>query len=109
MTYSKSGAAERDAVFTTVEKPFGKVLWTCAVYEPPPRRGPPRAGAMASIRLELELTDANGLCAVDWTMRFTAASPLFPALLRRRMSEKAFAAMTDDRERQLAEFFAIAR
>jgi ribosome-associated toxin RatA of RatAB toxin-antitoxin module len=106
MIYSKSGVAEKDAVFTTLEKPFGKVLWTCVVYEPPYRVEYLLArGSMASIRLELELSDEGGRCAVDWTMRFTAASPLFAALLRRKMSEKAFTAMMMTRERQLAEYF----
>lgn len=107
MIYSKSGVAERDAVFTTLEKPFGKILWTCVVYEPPRRvEYLLTRGSMASIRLELALSDEGGKCAVDWTMRFTAASPLFAALLRRKMSEKAFADMTATRERQLAEYFA---
>jgi hypothetical protein len=107
MVYSKSGVAERDAVFTTVEKPFGKVLWTCLVFEPPRRIEYLLArGSMASIRLELALDEEGGRTAVDWTMRFTAASPLFARLLRRKMSEAAFSGMMRARERQLAEYFA---
>ena len=107
MVYSKSGVAERDAVFTTVEKPFGRVLWTCAVFEPPRRiEYLLTRGTMASIRLELELAEEAGRTWLDWTMRFTATSRLAAVLLERRMSEKAFAAMVRDRERQLREFFA---
>jgi hypothetical protein len=106
MVYSESGVAERDAVFSTVEKPFGKVLWTCVVFEPPRRiEYLLTRGSMASIRLELELADEEGGCVLDWTMRFTATSPLFAALLRRKMSEGAFSAMMATRKRQLEEYF----
>jgi hypothetical protein len=110
MIYSKSGVAEKDAVFTTLERPFGKVLWTCVVYEPPYRvEYLLTLGSMASIRLELALSDEGGRCAVDWTMRFTAASRFSAALLGRKMSERAFAAMMTTRERQLAEYFSLQR
>jgi hypothetical protein len=110
MVYSGSGVAEKDAVFTTVERPFGNVLWTCAVYEPPRRiEYLITQGSRASIRLELALNEEGGRTALDWTMRFTAASPFLAALLRRKMSEKAFAAMVRERERQLAEYFAARR
>jgi len=106
MVYSKSGVAEKDAVFTTLEKPFGRVLWTCVDYAPPNRIDYLLTfGTKASIRLELELTEVEGGCDFSWTMRFTAASRLMAALLRRRMSEKSFADMAADRERQLAEYF----
>jgi hypothetical protein len=39
-------------------------------------------------------------------MRVTAASPLFAAALRRKMSEERFAGMIRARERQLEEHFA---
>jgi hypothetical protein len=110
MIYSESGVAEKDAVFTTVERPFGKLLWTCVVYEPPRRvEYLMTRGSMASIRLELELAEEGGRTALDWTMRFTASSPLFATLLRRRMSERAFAGMMRARDRQFAEYFAARR
>jgi hypothetical protein len=110
MIYSKTGVAEKDAVFTTVERPFGKLLWTCAVYEPPRRiEYLMTLGSMASIRLELELTEEGGRTALDWTMRFTASTPLFAALLRRKMSERAFAEMVRARDGQFAEYFAARR
>lgn len=110
MVYSESGVAEKDAVFTTVERPFGKILWTCALYEPPRRiEYLLTRGAIASIRLELELTEEGGRTAIDWTMRYTAASPRIATFLRKKMSEKAFASMMRTRERQLAEYFAARR
>lgn len=106
MIYSESGVAEKDAMFTTVEKPFGKVLWTCIHYEPPKRVDYLLAfGTKAAIRLELELTDGDAGCEITWTMRFTAASRFLGSLLSRHMSETAFLKMIKRRERQLAEFF----
>jgi hypothetical protein len=110
MIYSDSGVAEKDAVFTTLERPFGKLLWTCALYEPPRRiEYIMTLGSKASIRLELALTEEGGRTALDWTMRFTAASSFFAALLRRKMSERAFSDMVRARERQFAEYFAARR
>jgi len=106
MIYSESGVAEKDALFTTVEKPFGKMLWTCVEYDPPSRIDYLLTlGSKVSIRLELALSGEGGACELSWTMRFTVASRLLAALLRRRMSERAFAKMVGDRERQLAEYF----
>jgi hypothetical protein len=110
MIYSESGVAEKDAVFTTLERPFGKLLWTCALYEPPRRiEYLMTLGSKASIRLELGLSEEGGGTALDWTMRFTAASSLFAALLRRKMSEEGFSGMMRARERQFAEYFAARR
>jgi hypothetical protein len=107
MVWSKSGVAEKGAVFTTVEKPFLKMLWTCSVYEPPKRiEYVFTHGSKISIILEGDLKDVGEGCELLWTMTFTAASPFFARLLKRRMSEKTFDAMMEARKRQFAEYFA---
>ena len=80
--------------------------WSCVDYDPPTRIDFLLTfGAKACVRLELELADDGDGCDFSWTMRFTAASRLMSALLRRRMSEKSFADMAADRKRQLADYF----
>jgi len=110
MIYSKSGVAELEAMFTTGMMPMGKELWTCTLYESPRRiEYLVTHGSRAAFKLELALSEEGGRTALDWTMRFTAASPLFAAILRRKMSEKAFAAMVRDRDRQFADYFRARR
>jgi hypothetical protein len=94
MINSKSGVAELEAMFTTGMMPMGKELWTCTLYEPPSRiEYLVTHGSKAAFKLELALSEEGGRTALDWTMRFTAASPFFGRLLRRKMSERAFADM----------------
>ncbi len=110
MIYSKSGVAEKDAMFTTGMLPLGRELWTCTLYESPSRiEYLVTHGSKAAFKLELALSEEGGRTVLDWTMRFTAASPRIGSLLRRKMSERAFASMMASRERQFEEYFSARR
>jgi hypothetical protein len=104
MVYSKSGLAEKDAVFRTSERPF-PALWTCIVYEPNRRiEYLVTMRSSAALRLEIALAGEGGRTAVTWTWRITAASTLALRLMRRRFSEEAFAAMMGAREKELSAY-----
>jgi hypothetical protein len=83
------------------------MLWTCILHEPPWRVAYLLTfKASASILLDVELADReDGRCELSWMMSFTTRSKAMGFLLRKRMSEEAFARMIRSREEQLAEFF----
>jgi hypothetical protein len=106
MAYSRTGVAERDAVFFTREAPGKKATWTTIAYEPPRSIEYLIAlGADAVVRLEIGLEPKGaGTTAVTWTMRFTACSAMGKAVVRRRYSEEKFAEMIEARERELSSY-----
>jgi hypothetical protein len=107
MVYSRSGVAEREAMFLTRMMPFGKELWTCTLYEPPRRiEYLLTHGSKIAMKLELELTEEDGKAALDWTMRFTAVGGFWGRMLRARYEGEGFDAMMRQREGELAEYFA---
>ena len=108
MVYSQSGFAEKGAVFTTKSKPFGKMLWTCTVFEPPKRIEYLRTlGSGISVLLEIELTTTKDGCDVTWTSKSTIAPSLSGWLLRKKMTEKNFNSMMKLRKEQLLTFFSL--
>ena len=107
MVYSKSGFAEREAMFTTRMMPIGKEFWTCVLYEPPRRiEYLFTHGSKVAVKLELALSEEGGKTALDWTMRYTAAGRFWGRMLRARYGGEGFDAMMLSRERQLEEHFA---
>ena len=109
MVHSKSGVAERDAVFHT-RMIFGKkAVWCCITYEPP------RlieylfvVGKSGVVRLSIRLDESSdGSTRVAWAMRFTLSS-LMSRFVAKITSHEGYEAMIATRRLQLEEYFAKA-
>lgn len=102
MVHSRSGVAEKGAVFATTIKPFGKMLWTCTCYEPPKRIEYLRTiGSDVSALLEIELSPKIAGCDVTWTMKSTIKSSFRGRIIGKQMAESNFHAMISRIEKQL--------
>lgn len=111
MFYSQSGAAEKDAVFHTTERPGVILVWTVVTYEPDTFiEYLMTSGTRGVIRLSIALEQGPGRKThVTWRMLFTSTSALAAGLFRRLFSEEGFAKMIDDRKKQLDHFLATGK
>lgn len=107
MVYSKSGTAERDAVFRTRMMPGRKALWYCVTYEPPRLIEYVFAiGLGGIVRMSIRLdAAAAGSTRVTWAMRFTMTR-LMARLASKVTSPAGYDAMMEARRRQLEAHFA---
>jgi hypothetical protein len=105
MLYSKSGVAERDAIFATRMMPGRKALWCCVAYEPPRLvEYVFSVGLGGIVRLSISLDEAiPGSTRVTWAMRFTMR-PLMARLTAKVTSAEGYAAMIDGRRRLLEDY-----
>jgi hypothetical protein len=106
MHWSRSGVAEKDAVFSTREAPLVRAVWTTITYQPDSFIeylvvAPGNVVMRLSIRLSE--TGAGGV-GVEWTMLFTTLSRLGARLAGRRFSQAGFDAMMRDREREISTY-----
>ncbi len=103
MHYSRSGVAEKDAVFTTREGPGQRATWTTITYEPD------RlieylivSGRNAVVRLSVSLERKDGgSTEITWRMLFTSTSGPGRRILRRRFSVEGFTKMLRSRKSEL--------
>jgi hypothetical protein len=109
MVHSKSGVAERDAIFVTPQKMHKKVVWTAITWEPS------RLveyllvmGTDAVVRVSISLEELgkgpSATTKIAWRMLFTAASPLARIGLRSDFTEEKFQAMLGKRKRELTHY-----
>jgi Polyketide cyclase / dehydrase and lipid transport len=106
MVFSKSGVAEKGAVFATKVRPFGRMLWTCTAYDPPRRIEYLRTlGSRLSILLELELKPTEVGCEFVWTMKSTYRPFSFGPYRRMRVTEGDFEELINAKERELSDYF----
>jgi hypothetical protein len=106
MAYSKSGAAEMNAIFYTREMHSLRVVWTLITFEPDSRiEYLLVAGQHSVVRLSLGLSEpAAGKTEIDWQMLFTATSALGRKLLSAAFTEEKFQEMMHARQAELDHF-----
>lgn len=107
MHYSRSGVAEKNAVFTTARMLRARaVVWSCITYEPDSFvEYLMVSGRDGVIRLSIGLeSKGEDRTEVTWEMVFTATSPIGHRVGRHQFSEAAFREMIASRKGELDHF-----
>jgi hypothetical protein len=108
MVHSKSGVAEKDAIFHTREALGRKAVWTNITYEPDNFiEYLVVSGRDAMLRLSIELAATGKQSTeVHWVMLFTACSLLGRKMLQIQFSQAKFDKMMEQREQELKFYLA---
>ncbi len=102
MNYSKSGVAEKDAVFETTENLGMKVTWINITYKPDKFIEYLMISGKNVVRLSISLEESKeNTTQVSWRMLFTANSILAKKILPKAFSEENFQKMMDNRKNEL--------
>ncbi len=106
MAYAVSGAAEKDAIFHTVEAFGKKAVWTLITFQPD---GFVEylivSGRDAVVRLSISLVEnPAGGTDVTWRMLFTTTSLPGKTVVAHAFSEERFRAMMERRQAELGHF-----
>jgi hypothetical protein len=105
MAYSKSGAAELDAVFQTTGPLRKKIVWALITYEP--NRFVEYlmvSGRDMVVRLSIALVEDGGRTTITWRMLFTGTSLVGRKLLSTAFTEEKYGEMLSGREKELRHF-----
>ena len=106
MAYAVSGAAEKDAVFHTVEAFGKKAVWTLITFQPDLLvEYLIVSGRNAVVRLSISLAEnTKSGTDVTWRMLFTTTSFLGKEMVGHAFSEERFHRMMKRREAELGHF-----
>jgi hypothetical protein len=105
MYYSKSGVAEKDAIFSTVEAPGRKAMWTAITYEPDLFiEYLIVSGADAVVRLGISLEDGGASTSVTWRLLLTGTSRLGKKALSKAWSAPKFDGFIGKMKARLAHY-----